>query len=228
LAGISTYLNKIMSAVYGEEVRGSIHDAIKAMNDESSAAVSYAKTAKDSAAASAASAKQYSGKPPKPQNGTWWIWNAEKAVYVDSKISCELPGPTGVGVKDIRLTSGNHAPGTTDIYTLTLTDGTAKSIPVYNGRNGVGDVLGIYFDLVIPASRWTNGAVTIADNRLLASAAYKYFLDVDETGREEFLDCHVRPKDIVTNGSITFTSDRNPAIDLTVNLIRLELGGNVS
>lgn len=33
MANITPYLNKIMSAVYGEEVRGSIHDAIQAINN---------------------------------------------------------------------------------------------------------------------------------------------------------------------------------------------------
>jgi len=307
LAGISTYLNKIMSAVYGEEVRSAIHDAIAAMNAESSSAMQYAQTAKDSAAASAsaaktsetnaaniarqvanntsaaetaatnaansaslasqrasetvanaakaadsaatatqkasaaassanaaansaASAKQYSGKPPKPQNGTWWIWDAEKADYVDSKIGCELVGPAGVGIKEIQLTSGNHAPGSTDVYTLTLTDNTTQVISVYNGRNGTGtgDVLGINFDLVIPVSAWVNGKATIADGRLLASDVHKYFLSVDESSREMFLQCDVQPADITTNGQITFTNQSNPTADLTVNLIRLELGANMS
>ena len=56
MANISTYLQKILSAIYGEEVRGSIHDALSAMNVESSSAMEYAKTAKDSAAASASTA----------------------------------------------------------------------------------------------------------------------------------------------------------------------------
>lgn len=34
MADIQTLLQKIMSAIYGEEVRGSIHDAIEAINDE--------------------------------------------------------------------------------------------------------------------------------------------------------------------------------------------------
>lgn len=33
---------------------------------------------------SANTAKQYSGKPAKPQDGTWWIWNAETQKYEDS------------------------------------------------------------------------------------------------------------------------------------------------
>lgn len=58
MANISDYLAKIRSAVYGEEVRGSIHDAIEAMNTESSNAMSYAKTAQDSASASAQNASK--------------------------------------------------------------------------------------------------------------------------------------------------------------------------
>ena len=46
-----------MAAVYGEEVRGSIHDALAAMNTESSNAMQFAATAKDSAKVSADTAK---------------------------------------------------------------------------------------------------------------------------------------------------------------------------
>lgn len=53
MANIATYLSKILSATYGEEVRGSIHDAIEAMNVESGNAMSYAATAKESAVNSA-------------------------------------------------------------------------------------------------------------------------------------------------------------------------------
>lgn len=56
MANISTYLTQIMSAIYGEEVRSSIHDAISAINDESEQAASDASNAKDSAAASATAA----------------------------------------------------------------------------------------------------------------------------------------------------------------------------
>ena len=50
MADISSFLKKILSAIYGEEVRGSIHDALAAMNTESSSAMEFASTAKDSAA----------------------------------------------------------------------------------------------------------------------------------------------------------------------------------
>lgn len=340
LANISTFLQKIMEAVYGEEVRGSIHDALAAMNVESSEAMRFAATAKDSAAASALDAKasaataeqkateivasaqaaktsennaktsetnaatkaaeaataaagakasetaalvaqaaaevakddaeaaklaaqaaktaaqtaadnastdaddaaqaaadaaasalsaqQYSGKPPKPQDGTWWIWDAAQQKYLDSGISCDLVGPTGNGIQDIKLTKGDHTPGTTDIYTVTMTDGTTTTISVYNGRNGTGagDVLGISFDLVLPTSGWVNGELTVADSRLLALSTHKYLVDADEASREEYLECNVQARNITTTGFITFKNDTDPTTDLTVNVIRLELSAN--
>lgn len=326
MANISTYLQKIMAAVYGEEVRGSIHDALAAMNTESSNAMEFAATAKDSAkasadtakghadtatkkagealssadrakasetsakaselnaiskateattaaaeakasetaaanseavttqkaneaaasqtaaaqseaeakvsetaaAASALSAQQYSGKPPKPQDGTWWIWDAAQQKYIDSGIGCDLVGPTGNGIKDIQLTKGDHTPGTTDIYTVTTTDGATYNISVYNGRNGTGagDVLGIWFDLVLPASGWLNGEITIADSRLMALSTHKYFVSADEASREEYLECGVQPRDITTTGFITFKNYTDPSEDITVNVIRFELSAN--
>ena len=187
-----------------------------------------AKVSETAAAASALSAQQYSGKPPKPQDRTWWIWDAAQQKYIDSGIGCDLVGPTGNGIKDIQLTKGDHTPGTTDIYTVTTTDGTTYSISVYNGRNGTGagDVLGIWFDLVLPASGWVNGEITIADSRLMALSTHKYFVSADEASREEYLECGVQPRDITTTGVITFKNDTDPSEDITVNVIRFELSAN--
>ena len=187
-----------------------------------------AKVSETAAAASALSAQQYSGKPPKPQDRTWWIWDAAQQKYIDSGIGCDLIGPTGNGIKDIQLTKGDHTPGTTDIYTVTTTDGATYNISVYNGRNGTGagDVLGIWFDLVLPASGWVNGEITIADSRLMALSTHKYFVSADEASREEYLECGVQPRDITTTGFITFKNDTDPSEDITVNVIRFELSAN--
>lgn len=101
-----------------------------------------------------------------------------------------------MGIQDIRLTKGDHSPGTTDIYTVHMTDGSTYTISVYNGLNGTGagDVLGISFDLVIPAEGWSEGSVTIADERLLALGTHKYFLSADEACKEEFLDAMCGPR----------------------------------
>ena len=51
------------------------------------------------------------------------------------------PGPKGDpgnGIASISLKSGNHAPGTTDTYEITFTDGTTFDFLVYNGADGAG------------------------------------------------------------------------------------------
>lgn len=47
-------------------------------------------TARDEARAARDVAKQYSGKPAKAIDGTWWIWNAETGKYEDSGASSVL------------------------------------------------------------------------------------------------------------------------------------------
>ena len=138
------------------------------------------------------------------------------------------PGWEPYIIQSIQLTQGNHTPGSTDIYTVTMTDGNKYNIAVYNGLNGTGtgDVLGIHFDLVLPASGWSNGSITVAESRLVAAAKYKYLIDAYEASREEYLECNVRPKDISTTGFITFVNDTDPIKDITVNIVRLELSVN--
>ena len=47
-------------------------------------------------------------------------------------------GPQGVGITSIDRTAGNGAPGTTDTYTITLSNGSSTTFTVYNGANGDG------------------------------------------------------------------------------------------
>lgn len=58
------------------------------------------------------------------------------------------PGAAGTGIQSIALTKGNHAPGTSDTYTITLTDGNTYNFLVYNGANGTGagDMLASVYD----------------------------------------------------------------------------------
>lgn len=200
-------------------------------------------TARDEARVARDVAKQYSGKPAKSIDGTWWIWNAETGKYEDSGASsvlsiqhsypsieamnadfsntakndmaiisasveeedtaklyinngtewiylCDLSGvqgatgdaatvtvgtvtvgaagsdpsvtnvgtsaaavlnfvipkgdkgdpgdkgDTGAGISSIVLTSGNHAPGALDTYTVQLTNGETFDFQVYNGADG--------------------------------------------------------------------------------------------
>lgn len=77
--------------------------------------------------------------------------NVYKLVFGLPRGNTGAPGPrgaTGNGISGIALKSGNHAPGTSDIYTITLTDGTTFDFEVYNGANGAGagDMLASVYD----------------------------------------------------------------------------------
>ena len=61
------------------------------------------------------------------------------------------PGAPGSSISTIERTSGNGAPGTTDTYTITLTDGRTTAFQVYNGANGAdgdgsGDMTSATYD----------------------------------------------------------------------------------
>lgn len=196
---------------------------------DSEAARDAAKGSATDAASSAETAQQYSGNSPKPQDGTWWIWNANTGAYEDTGISCELVGPTGNGIASFVLTSGDHSPGSTDTYTITFTDGSVQQILVYNGKNGtgIGDIIGIEFDLTLAVADWSDTEITVFDSQLLASRKYKYLIDAyDGESKVEVVECNVKAKDITVDGAITFTAEIKPINPITVNVVRLEMGAN--
>lgn len=57
-------------------------------------------------------------------------------------------GDTGNGIASIERTSGTGAAGTTDTYTITMTDGSTATFQVYNGADGTGagDMLKSVYD----------------------------------------------------------------------------------
>lgn len=50
----------------------------------------------------------------------------------------DVTGEDGSSIQSITRTAGNSAPGTTDTYTVTLTDGSTTQFQVYNGKDGAG------------------------------------------------------------------------------------------
>lgn len=58
--------------------------------------------------------------------------NVETAL-TEAKNSGEFDGR---GITSIRKTSGDSAPGTTDIYTIEYTDGSTSTFSIYNGKDG--------------------------------------------------------------------------------------------
>lgn len=76
--------------------------------------------------------------------GHWMLFDTEAQQYYDSGVDATGPqgptGPTGPYMASIAKTSGTGAPGTTDQYQVTLSDGThpTGTISVYNGADGQG------------------------------------------------------------------------------------------
>ena len=66
-----------------QAAQAAAEQAEQSAQDAANSADQAAKSA-DEAAESAQSAQQYSGKPPRIRNGTWWIWNADTQQYEDT------------------------------------------------------------------------------------------------------------------------------------------------
>lgn len=85
-------------------------------------------------------------------------------------------GETGNGIAGIERTSGTGAAGTTDTYTITMTDGSTSTFQVYNGADGTGagDMLKSVYD---PQNKNTD-IFSYVDN---AVSGVEIDVDVDPT-----------------------------------------------
>ena len=165
-------------------------------------------------------------------------------------------GPTGDpgnGIAFILLKSGNHAPGTTDTYEITFTDGTTFDFLVYNGADGAGSgdmkasvydpqgkaqdifayVEGLaaaakakLFSVTIPASGWSGNAQTVS-NDMLKAAGFGYIYNPDEASYGAYVSAMVRCGEVTVDGQVMFYCDDTPTDDITVDFMRIEVNDNV-
>lgn len=127
MADISKYLQDILSAVYGEEVRGSIHDAIEIINEASEVVLSTgtAITGPTSSSEGFFTGSLYLNL------STMELW---KCIGTNSWQSQGVTkGADGKGIASIDKTA---TAGLVDTYTITYTDGTTDTYDVTNGANG--------------------------------------------------------------------------------------------
>lgn len=124
MANISTYLQAILDAVYGEQVRGSIHDAIEIINDAMEVSIS-AGTAITSASSSSTGFFEES---LYINVNTYDLW---KCVGTDSWV--KLGNIKGTGITSIAKTG---TAGNVDTYTITFDDSSTETFTVTNGVNG--------------------------------------------------------------------------------------------
>ena len=127
MANISSYLAAILSAVYGEDVRGSIHDAIEIINDVSEVVLSTG-TAVSSASSSSTG---FYNDSLYLNTSTFELW---KCVGTNSWASQgTLKGSDGRGIVSISKTGTS---GLVDTYTITYDSGSPDTFTVTNGADG--------------------------------------------------------------------------------------------
>lgn len=81
----------------------------------------------------------------------------------------------------------------------------------------------IGFTVTLPAANWNGRAQTVKHKSLLADSNYWYLVCGDA---ECFMDCcdtGVKADNVTINGEITFRCEVTPDVDLTVNILRLEI-----
>ncbi|MBD5161427.1 MAG: collagen-like protein [Oscillibacter sp.] len=66
-----------------------------------------------------------------PENARIYMSDGTNWQYL-----ADLSGFTGVGIQSITLESGDHSPGTTDVYKVLCTDGSSYPFTVHNGATG--------------------------------------------------------------------------------------------
>lgn len=126
MANIDTYLQAIMDAVYGEQVRGSIHDAIALINNVSEAVL----TIGTDVTSPTSSSTGFFEDSLYVNSNTWDLW---KCTGTDTwSLEGNIKGETGNGIASITKTSTNVL---VDTYTILFTDGTHTTFDVTNGKS---------------------------------------------------------------------------------------------
>lgn len=130
MADISSYLAAIMAAVYGEDVRGSIHDAIDIINKVGEVVLN---TGTAVTGPTSSSTGFYDGSFYINTN-TMELW---KCIGTDAWQSQGIlkgaDGADGNGIVSIVKTA---TVGLVDTYTITFDDGSTETYQITNGQNG--------------------------------------------------------------------------------------------
>lgn len=140
MANISAYLAAIMAAVYGQDVRSSIHDAIEIINEVSEVIL----TTGTAVTGPTSSSTGFFTDSLYLNTNTMELW---KCIGTNSWASMgTLKGADGRGISSITLTSSS---GLVDTYTITYDDGSAPdTFTVTNGAPGTNGADG---------SKWYKG-----------------------------------------------------------------------
>lgn len=89
---------------------------------------------------------------------------------------------------------------------------------------GLEDLQHIGISVTLPAANWSGGAQTVAHASLLADSNYIYLVGADSGTRNVYDSYGVSADNVTTSGQMTFRCDTTPTVDLSVFIIRLEVG----
>ena len=132
----------------------------------------------------------------------------------------EVVGPDGSSIQSIERTSGTGSPGTTDTYTVTLTNGDTTTFQVYNGKDGSGSV-GVTATLI--ASGWDADAKTQTVSVAGVTATANGSLRIAQSATDEQFAAWGEAQPRVTaqaDGSITVKlAGTVPTIDIPVEVL---------
>lgn len=127
MADISNELAAILAAVYGRDVRGSIHDAIEKINDVSEKQLA----AGSDISSPSSSAEGYTDGSLYINTDVYELW---RCVDPESATPWQSLGVFANAIVSVVLTSTS---GLVDTYTITFTDGTTTTFNVTNGKDGL-------------------------------------------------------------------------------------------
>lgn len=133
-----------------------------------------------------------------------------------------VQGPQGVSVTNVARTSGDGSPGTTDTYTITLSDANTFLFNVYQGSDGAG---GDMFKSTYDSDN--NGKVDLAENSerlggVLASAFAQLGVAGTFTALQTFANIQFSGG-TGTQGQMSWNTDEE-TVDLIQNGATLQLG----
>ena len=87
----------------------------------------------------------------------------------------------------------------------------------------VADGYGHLITVTLPAANWSGRAQKIKNEALLANSGYCYFVCGDADCYMDCGDTGIKADNVVTDGEVMFRCEVTPDIDLTVNILRLEV-----
>lgn len=133
MADISTELARILSAIYGEDVRGSIHDAIEKINDVSEVVL----TTGTAVTSPSSSSTGFYDDSLYLNTDTFELWKCTGVnTWASQGILKGDPGADGADGNGIASITKTATSGLVDTYTITYTDGTTSTFTVTNGEDG--------------------------------------------------------------------------------------------